>query len=239
MENFWDRKLPLFRTGPIQLQTHGGEIRFRNITLREIGAEEANQILRSHGSEGFASIFNGRDWDGWAGPVDNYVIDNGMFTCKPGEGGTIYTTDSYQDFVARIEFKLPEGGNNGLAIRYRGEGDTAYDGMCELQILDDSAERYRRLDPRQSHGSAYGMVAAHRGYLRPTGEWNFQEVTVKGPTIKVELNGTPILDADLSKVTEFMAGRPHPGKDRTEGHFGFAGHNDPVTFKNIEIKRLD
>ena len=68
------------------------------------------------------------------------------------------------------------------------------------------------------------MVAAHRGYLRPTGQWNFEEVTVKGPKIKVELNGTVILDTDLSKVKEFMANSAIPGKDRTSGFFGFAGH---------------
>ena len=61
------------------------------------------------------------------------------------------------------------------------------------------------------------MVAAARGYQHPIGEWNFEEVTVKGPKIKVELNGTVILDCDLSTVTEFMANHPHPGKDRTKG----------------------
>jgi len=111
--------------------------------------------------------------------------------------------------------------------------------MCELQILDDDAPQYRgKIDPRQACGSAYGMVAAHRGYLRPAGEWNFEEVTVTGSKIKVELNGTVITDTDLSKVTEFMANHPHPGKDRTSGHFGFAGHNDPVCFRNIKIQRF-
>jgi hypothetical protein len=82
------------------------------------------------------------------------------------------------------------------------------------------------------------MVPAHRGYLRPVGEWNFMEVTVKGPTLLVELNGTRILDADLSQVKEFKDNAQHTGKDRTRGHFGFAGHNDPVAFRNIEIKAL-
>jgi hypothetical protein len=82
------------------------------------------------------------------------------------------------------------------------------------------------------------MAAAHGGYLRPVGQWNTQEVTVVGPTIKVELNGTVILTTDLSKVTEYKDDRPHPGKDRVRGHFGFAGHNDPVMFRNIAIKRL-
>jgi outer membrane protein assembly factor BamB len=52
------------------------------------------------------------------------------------------------------------------------------------------------------------------------------------------LNGFVILDTDLSKVTEFMGGRPHPGKDRAQGFFGFAGHSDPVEFRNVEIKPL-
>ena len=111
--------------------------------------------------------------------------------------------------------------------------------MCELQVLDNTAKKYARLDKRQYHGSAYAMVPAHRGYLRKTGEWNFQEVTVKGSTIRVELNGTVILDADLSKVKDFMGGKPHPGKDRKKGHFGFAGHNDPVSFRKIRIKKID
>jgi hypothetical protein len=52
------------------------------------------------------------------------------------------------------------------------------------------------------------------------------------------LNGTPILDADLSQVSEYMANSPHPGKDRTSGYFGFAGHGDTVQFRNVEILDL-
>ena len=68
---------------------------------------------------------------------------------------------------------------------------------------------------------------------------NFQEVTVKGSKITVELNGAVILDTDLSKVNEFMAKSPHPGKDRSSGFFGFAGHGDAVEFRNVSIKSLD
>jgi hypothetical protein len=113
--------------------------------------------------------------------------------------------------------------------------------MCELQVLDDNYEQATgdKIDPRQAHGSVYGMIAAQRGYQRPIGQWNFEEVTVKGSKIKVELNGVPILDGDVATVKQFMANSAHPGKDRTKGHFGFAGHNDPVAFRNIEIKPLE
>jgi hypothetical protein len=239
LENYYDRKTPVPPKGPIQLQTHGGEIRWRNLFIRQLSPTEANEILASHGRDaGFKSVFNGRDLEGWAGPLDNYEVVDGAIRCKPDKGGTIYTKEEYADFIARLEIKLSPGGNNGLAIRYPGDGDTAYVGMCELQVLDNEDPQYADLDKRQYHGSVYGMVAAHRGYLRKPGEWNFQEVTVKGSKIKVELNGTVILDADVATVKEFMGNSAHPGKDRASGHFGFAGHNDPVCFRRIELKRL-
>ena len=137
---------------------------------------------------------------------------------------------------------LPPGGNNGLAIRYPGKGRTASQvGMCEVQILDDDAPKYAKLDPRtvQRLGLRHGgrRTAATCGR---SGEWNFMEVTVRGPTLQVELNGTRILDTDLSKVTEGSRTKARtPARIALVGHFGFCGHNDPVAFRNIEIKRLE
>ncbi len=239
MENFWDRKSPLFSKGVIQLQTHGGEIRWRNVFIREIPSDEAAKTLGASSDSGFKSIFDGKTLEGWAGATANYEVVDGAIRCKPNSGGVLYFGKEYSDFVARAEFKLPPGGNNGFSIRYPGKGDAAYSGMTELQVLDDDSPKYTKLDKRQYHGSAYGMTASTRGYQRPVGEWNYQEMTVKGSKIKVELNGTVILDTDLSKVTDYMANSPHPGKERTSGFFGFAGHGDPVEFRNLSIKPLD
>lgn len=239
MENFWDRQKPLAARGPIQLQTHGGEIRWKNIFIREIPADEANAWLEKQDAEGFLSLFNGKDLAGWKGATDSYEVVDGTLVCKAGKGGALYFEEEYGDFIARVEFKIPPGGNNGLAIRYPGKGEPAYDAMCELQILDNDHPMYAKLDQRQYHGSAYGFAPALRGYLRPTGEWNYQQTTVVGSTIKVELNGTKILETDLSKITEVMGNSPHPGRDLKKGYFGFAGHSDPVQFRNVSIKRLD
>ena len=239
LHNYFNPDAPIPRAGPIQLQTHGREMRWRNIAIREIASDEANAILASHDAQGFNPIFNGRDFTGWSGPTDGYEVHDSLLRCKPGHGGTIYADPVYADFQARLEIRLPPGGNNGLAIRYPGEGDTAYVGMCELQVLDNDDPRFASLDPRQYHASAYGQAAAHRGYLRPAGEWNFQQVTVVGPRITVELNGTTILDADLAANTDFMyEPEKFEGRFRAEGHFGFAGHNDPVEFRNISVREL-
>src|SRR5207245_11317287 len=91
MDIFWDDSKPLVRTGPIQLHTHGGEIRWRNIALREVPGDEANRLLRGQDDAGFKSVFNGKDFEGWAGPIDNYEVKDGAILCKPGKGGVIYT----------------------------------------------------------------------------------------------------------------------------------------------------
>jgi len=241
LENYYDRKLAVPAKGPICLQTHGAPIRWRNVFVREINGAEANKYLAAKSTEGFKSIFNGKDLTDWKGATDQYEVIDGAIFCKPNKGGNLYHKDDLTDFVARFEFKVPAGGNNGLCLRFPGTGNTAYVGMCELQILDDNYDKVKgKLDPRQVHGSAYGMVGAQRGYQRPIGEWNHQEVTVKGSTIKVELNGFVILDADLSKVdmATVMGKSAHPGKDRKNGFFGFAGHGDAVGFRDLSIKSL-
>lgn len=237
LENYFNRKGPLPEKGPIQLQTHGGEISWRNIYIKELCGKAAKSKKKA--GDGFNTVFNGKNFEGWSGPLANYQIVDGAIQCKKGKGGTIYTKESYEDFVVQFEFQLPSGGNNGLALRYPGQGDTAYVGMCELQVLDNTAKKYAKLHPAQYHGSAYGMFPAKRGFLKKPGEWNNQEVTVTGHTIKVVLNGETILDCDLSKPGKTMAPlEKYKGRLRTEGHFGFAGHSDPVSFRNVRIKRL-
>jgi hypothetical protein len=241
MENYYDPKTPIPARGPIYLQTHGSESRFRNVFVREIPAEESNKILGEikGGQAEFKPLFNGKDLDDWTGAIGSYEVTGGELRCKTARGKVLQTKDTFDNFVVQLEFKLPPGGNNGLAIRTPDNvGDAAYEGM-EIQILDDGDSKYKDLHDYQTHGSLYGLAPALRGYLRPVGEWNFQEVTVDGNHIVVNLNGFEILNVDLEKVRDKpLDGKAHPGAHRTSGHFGFCGHHDPVAFRNIRIKRL-
>lgn len=236
MHNYFGKKdgTPMFPKGPIQLQTHGGEISWRNVFIREIGSEEANNHLSSNG---FTSLFDGMSLDQWQGAVDNYEVVNGNIRCKQGKGGNLLTKDEYENFVFRFEYKLPPGGNNGVAVRAPLKGDTAWEAF-EIQILDDTHEKYAKLKDYQYHGSIYGLVPAKRGYNRPVGEWNYQEIEANGSHIKVTVNGTVIVDADVSKIDRSKVAKLPKGVDRTKGYVGFAGHSDPVEFRNVSIKRL-
>jgi hypothetical protein len=45
LDNFFDRSLAVLPTGSIELQTHGSEVRFRNVYVREIPDSEAKTLL--------------------------------------------------------------------------------------------------------------------------------------------------------------------------------------------------
>ncbi len=191
---------------------------------------------------GFTTLFNGKNLDGWVGNKQSYVVENGMIVVKPeggGSGGNLFTEGEYSNFNFRFEFQLTPGANNGLGIHAPLEGDAAYAGK-EIQILDNTADKYADLQPYQYHGSVYGIIPAKREFLKPVGEWNTEEVIVQGSKIKVILNGTAIVDGDMLEASKngTMDGKEHPGLQRTRGHIGFLGHGDVVRFRNIRIKDL-
>jgi hypothetical protein len=242
MENYYNPNRPIDPRGPIYLQTHGSETRFRNVFLREIPAAEANRILDEIKGDktSFQPIFNGIDLVGWSGATDSYEVVDGELRCKAGRGKVLTTDDQYDNFVVRLEFKLPPGGNNGLALRTPSnfDGDAAYEAM-EVQILDDDAPKHKSILDYQHCGSLYGLVPAKPGFARPVGKWNFQEVTLNGDHVVVNLNGYEIVNADIAQARENpIDGMKHPGAHRTSGHLGFCGHGDPVAFRNIRVKRL-
>jgi HEAT repeat protein len=240
MENYWERKIPIFPKGPIELQAHGTDLGFRDIYVREISDKDYN-LTPEEKAEGFTALFNGKNLDTWIGNKQSYVPEDGMIVIKPesGSGGNLYTEKEYADFVFRFEFLLTPAANNGLGIRTPLEGDAAYIGM-ELQILDNTALVYNNLQPYQYHGSVYGVIPAKREYLKPVGEWNYEEVEAVGTQIKITLNGTVIVDGDIADPRDngTMDHNDHPGLKNKTGHIGFLGHGSVVKFRNIRIKDL-
>ncbi len=244
LPNGW-MKDPAFLKGPIQLQTHGSEIRWRNVFIREIPAAEANKELASRDAAGFVEQINGKDLSNWQGAVDSYEMKDGSVVTKPGKSGDLLTKEEFENGIIRVEFKLPPAGNNGIALRAPLGGHSSSDGL-EIQVIDSDGYNAKQaaagktlLEPSQYHGSLYYCVGAKHGYLRPVGEWNFQEIEVRGQKIKVTLNGTKILDMDIDTFDRSQIAKPPKGLDRRKGFVGFAGHTDPVEFRSFKVKRLD
>lgn len=241
LENYWDRSQPIPPIEQIELQAHGSKVYYRNIYVKELERSEPFQLSAQEQKEGYKVLFDGTNMHAWTGNTVDYVMEDGVISLHPSQhfGGNLYTKDEFGNFVFRFEFQLTPAANNGLGIRTPMEGDAAYVGM-ELQILDNEDPVYKDLQPSQYHGSVYGVIAAKRGFLKPVGEWNYQEVVANGNHIKVILNGTVILDGDIKEASKngTLDGKDHPGLFNKKGHIAFLGHGSPVKFRNIRIKEL-
>lgn len=175
------------------------------------------------------SLFNGQDLTGWKG--EGYVVEDGAIVCTP-EGRNLMTEKIYANYALDFEFKLPPAGNNGIGIHYPGAGDAAYAGM-EVQVLDNTSEKYKDLKPYQFHGSLYTLAPAKKAPLKPVGEWNQERIYVNGENVQVTVNGEVILNAKLDEL-----GKEHPkheGVKRRSGHIAFCGHGDRVAFRRVSI----
>ena len=207
-------------------------------------------------ARGFEMLFDGTDLSKWHGDLEGYTVVNGaiLVSANYGATGNLYTNKKYRNFVYRFEFCfLEEGVNNGVGIRTPENVDAAYDGMCELQILDHDAPAYAGwLRDYQVHGSIYGVVPAKRLKHKPLGEWSTEEIIVEGDHIKVTVNGEVITDADIRKVTKghnvapdgsdknpyTIDGHNHPGMFNYKGYISFCGHGAGLKIRNVRILDL-
>ncbi len=238
LENYWDRKQPIFPKEQIELQAHGTYVAYRNIYLKKLDKSSSFQLSEEEKQEGYTLLFDGTNMDQWVGNKAGYLLEEGAIVVHPElSGGNLYTKNEYADFTYRFEFQLTPGANNGIGIRTPMDGDAAYVGM-EIQLLDNEADKYKNLQPYQYHGSVYGVIPAKRGFLKPTGEWNKEEIEIKGNKIKVTLNGVIILEGDIAEasINGTMDHKEHPGLKNKRGHIAFLGHGDVVRFRNIRIR---
>ena len=210
------------------------------VELRVFAAGTAPKLasLPQPDAEGFSPLFNGRDLTGWVGSTNGYVVEDGVLVCVKEGGGLLRTEEQYANFHLKFDFKLEPNGNNGVGIRFT-EGNPAYSGM-EIQILDDSGDQYKTLQPYQYHGSIYGVVPCERGHQKPVGEWNSEEILANGRHVTVLLNGATIVDADLDEVSKegTLDHQDHPGLKNEKGYIGFLGHGARIEFRNIRLKVL-
>ncbi|MDD6364589.1 MAG: DUF1080 domain-containing protein [Bacteroidales bacterium] len=215
-----------------------------------------SELTEEEKALGFEMLYDGGNLDKWIGDKDGYRSMNGVINVTAHWGlssGNLYTAKEYRDFIYRFEFVFLEPGvNNGVGIRTPVGVDAAFDGMCECQILDHDDPIYKGLNDYQVHGSAYGIIPAKRVVHKPVGEWNEEEIEVRGMHVKVTLNGEVILDGDLSEACQghnvapdgtgfnpYMTDhRNHPGMFNEKGHISFCGHGSGLQFRNVRILEL-
>lgn len=185
--------------------------------------------------EGFVTLYNGKDLTGWT-TTGNWLPEaDGVLAIRPREGekgwkrfsAYLYTEKKYDDFIFKVEFKIPPKGNSGVFLNVADIADPVGQGL-EVQILDSFG-----VEKELGHHDNGGIIKTAgplKNASRPAGEWNQMTITSKGDQLKVELNGELIQDINLAKSD---------AKDTPKsGHIALQDHGLPLEFRNIRIKEL-
>ena len=199
----------------------------------------ASSAAAKAAADGWITLFDGQSLDAWTFPKGSWAVDNGVLARQGG--GSIWTKQSFGDFVLDLEFKCAQGTNSGVFLRSPKGEENWLQGSIEIQILDSFGDRKPN---RHDCGAIYDCLAPSVAAEKPIGEWNHMTITFKGNSLKVVLNSKAIIDADLSKWTEAHKnpdGSPNkfdtPYKDMAKvGHIGLQDHGSAVWYRHIKIK---
>ncbi|HVU86114.1 MAG TPA: DUF1080 domain-containing protein [Pirellulales bacterium] len=184
------------------------------------------------------SLFNGKDLGGWQaidGPASSWKVEDGLLFCSGQGSGWLSTDKEYGNFELELEFRVPANGNSGVFLRAPHKGNPAFEGM-EIQVLDDYGPDYTNLKPTQYCGSLYDVAPASPRVSKKAGEWQKMQIICNGNSVKVSLNGTQIVNADLTAHPDKLP--THPGLKRTTGYLGLQNHGSRLDYRNIRIREL-
>jgi hypothetical protein len=174
-------------------------------------------------------------WQQMGGTQGAWRFEDGVLYAEGANAGWLATNRQYNDFALSLEFRVSPGANSGVFLRAPLAGDPAYTGL-EIQIVDDYAERRSPLESWQYTGSIYGVQAPSDRVSRKAGEWQTMMIIARGPRIQVGLNGTKIVDTDLTYYSHLAT--THPGLARTGGYIGLQSRGSRVEFRNIKVREL-
>jgi hypothetical protein len=239
LENYWERGAPLATRGPIELQGGGGPVSFRNVFVRELPRTP---------SPPWQVLFDGEGLDAWDAPPRGWRIEDGELVPSrrrrnPESDNTLWTKERYGDFLLELEFKLSPESESGVFIRTGDREDRRGTGL-EIQLADSHGVAQ---PGARDCGAVYDILAPRFSAVRPPEEWNQLKLVAQENLLSVVLNGERIIDLDLDQrpatggnaddsSEASRAGRPIPGRD---GFIGLEDGGNPVSFRNVRIKRLD
>jgi len=196
-------------------------------------------------------LFDGKTLDGWRTykkkePNKEWIVEDGAITLTKKGGRDLITTEQYQDFDFRWQWKISAEGNSGVMWRVAETDGPAYKTGAEYQLLDSwSTETYaHETKAKRVAGSLYGLVDGNPEWSKKVGEWNESRILVQGTRLTLFLNGHTTADLDMNSDewrTKLAASKfakwPRFAKE-PKGHLCFQDHGNKVAFRSIRIKVL-
>lgn len=186
-------------------------------------------------------LFGGKAIDAWV-PAAEWAIKDGVLTAGKG---FLTTKEEYGDCQLHLEWATPEKLSDN--IMNRGNNGVMMLGLFEVQIFDSY---YTKLYPDGQAASVYGQTPPRVNVSRKPGQWQTYDIMVTAPVIK---DGKVLKPARITMLhngvlvhlnQEVYGDTPHAGlasykNAKERGPISLMGHNEPVRFRNIWIRKLD
>jgi hypothetical protein len=228
-------------------------MKMKTALLFSLVAGLAVTFARAQSEDGWVSLFNGKDLEGWeqhSGAAE-YRVEDGAVVGKtvPNTGNSfLCTKKKYGDFILELEFKLPEGMNSGIQFRseyYKEETTVEINGKPKKFPADRVHGYQFELDPSKRAYTGGVYDEARRGWLFDLknneaarnafkqGEWNKARIECKGESIKTFINDVPAADLKDGMTKEGIIALQVHGIGKKEDAVG-----KEVRWRNIRIKEL-
>jgi len=186
--------------------------------------------------------------------LSNAEYSPGVWTCTDGvytadQDEIIFSQKEYENFMLDLEFNMEPGANSGVVV-YCTDKKNWIPHSVEIQIADDSHEKWSGSPGTWQCGAVFGHLAPSAKVAKKPGEWNRMTIACKGKMISVVLNGTPVISMDMSLWTsaktnpdgsEIPSWLSTPFSElATKGLVGLQGKHAgaKVYFRNVKIKSL-
>jgi hypothetical protein len=223
-------------------------------------AQKVNKLSKKEKKEGWVSLFNGKNFDGWRQcngttmPANWVIEDQAMkvFTGEgkqPGQGSNgdiLYSAKKFRNFELSIDWKTEKMGNSGIFYNVREvPGKPIYYASPEVQVLDNVDATDNKIDSHLA-GSLYDMLPADPKTVHPAGSWNTIVIKMKDGQVTHTQNGvkvvsytlwTPEWDALVAK-SKFKSFPGFTEGISKEGFIGLQDHGYAIWFRNIRIREL-
>ena len=149
-------------------------------------------LLAQAQGPGWVTLFDGKNLDSFNRVGNaNWTLANGIVEATSGPGFLV-TKENYTDFEIRVEFWVDEGGNSGVYMRCQDAAKITDTTCYEANVFDKRPDQSGRT-------GAIVHIAKPLAIVDAAGKWNTYEITAKGPSLTVRLNGTLTAQAEDAK----------------------------------------
>ena len=181
-------------------------------------------------ADGWVTLFDGKNLDNFNQIGNaNWHLEDGSVVADKGNGFLV-TKNTYTDYQIRAEFWVDSDANSGIFIRCTDPDKIGAGNAYEVNIWDT------RPDPSYGTGAIVD-VGKVNPMPKAAGKWNVYEITAKGSTFTVVLNGQTTVDG--AKDAKLASGRialQHGLGVKDDK--GVVNDRGVVKFRKVEIKPL-